>query len=53
MISTVGESLTRRILLKVAATAAVGAEVSGRVVDLPIRRQAVSLAGREATAGHQ
>ena len=66
------EVLTRRTLLKTAATAAVGAAVnrlapargwaaprtgaaeaagaSGRVVDLTIRRQAISIAGREATA---
>ena len=66
------EALTRRTLLKTAATAAVGAavnglapargwaaprtgaaepaEASGRVVDLTIRRQAISIAGREATA---
>jgi FtsP/CotA-like multicopper oxidase with cupredoxin domain len=66
------EALTRRILLKTAATAAVGAAVntltpargwaaprtgaaepagaSGRVVDLTIRRQVISIAGREATA---
>ena len=66
------EALTRRTLLKTAATAAVGAAVNGlapargwaaprieaaqpagasdRVVDLTIRRQAISIAGREATA---
>jgi CopA family copper-resistance protein len=66
------EALTRRILLKTAATAAVVAAVktltpargwtaprttaaeaagaSGRIVDLAIRRQAISIAGREATA---
>lgn len=66
------EALTRRTLLKTAATAAVGAAVhslapargwatprttaaeatgvSGRVVDLAIRREVISIAGREATA---
>jgi len=66
------EAVTRRTLLRIAATAAVGAAVnglapargwaaprttaaeatggSGRVVDLAIRRQAISIAGREGTA---
>ena len=65
------KGLTRRTLLKTAATAAVGAAISGlasargwaaprtgaaepagsgRVVDLTIRREAIRIAGREATA---
>jgi FtsP/CotA-like multicopper oxidase with cupredoxin domain len=45
------EALTRRTLLKTAATAAAEpAGASGRVVDLTIRRQAINIGGREATA---